>query len=125
MATYTFDPHSEGAARNCLALLKIMHPALFDELFDTKCKLPELKFPPSPALLALEIGHLELPQRAINALSRDGINFIGQLLKHTEIDILKIPDIGRNTLMEICMSLDSNGLEFPVNGRVFKDSFRR
>ncbi len=48
-----------------------------------------------------DIIHLHIDIRILNNLSAEGINTIGDLLKLSEIDILKIPGIGMKSFIKI------------------------
>lgn len=56
--------------------------------------------------------------RTKNALKREGINTIGDLISNSPLDLLRLPNVGRKTFAEINDVLKSLGLSLaPVNGR--------
>lgn len=57
------------------------------------------------------ITHLPLSARAVHALERNGISEIGELLKLTETDLTRIPNIGRTTVDQIKSVVTSAGLQ--------------
>ena len=56
--------------------------------------------PTNPVLLN-SIYVLDLPYRAQNCLRGDNIQFVGELVQRTEIDLLKIPNLGIGSLADI------------------------
>lgn len=61
-------------------------------------------------LFARHIDGLELTVRPANCLKSEGIKTIGDLLKSTDHDLLKIPNLGRKGIEEIRVALGSRGL---------------
>lgn len=49
-------------------------------------------------------------------LSQNGINTVGDLVKKSEPELLKLPKFGRATLAKIWDFLEENGLELSENG---------
>lgn len=58
---------------------------------------------------------LGLSTRAFNGLQTGGVNTVGELLKRSPADILKIQNVGRHTLREIKRTLGSFGLHLASN----------
>ena len=56
------------------------------------------------------ISKTDLPARALNCLKSRGLSFLGELVQLTERDLYKIKNLGRMTLMDIRIMLDSKGL---------------
>jgi hypothetical protein len=56
--------------------------------------------PTNPVLLN-SIYVLGLPCRAHNGLRGDNIEFVGELVQRTEVDLLKIPNLGKGSLADI------------------------
>src|SRR5205823_3751555 len=48
--------------------------------------------------LALPVSSLKPPNRATNALARDGVHTVAQLVQRTEADLLGIPNFGQMSL---------------------------
>lgn len=53
---------------------------------------------------------LDLSEHSLKILRSNGISNVGELISMREIDVLKMPNIGRKTLSEINESLSSRGL---------------
>ena len=62
------------------------------------------------AELALPVSDLELRIRSVNALRADNVKYVGDLVRMSETELLKIPGIGRTGLSEIKEVLVSRGL---------------
>ena len=62
----------------------------------------------------LPIGELRLPLRVNACLNAEGIKTIGDLLKWSEVDLLKTPNIGKKALNEIKDALYNRGLFMAV-----------
>lgn len=65
---------------------------------------------------SITIEELYLTARTINCLKTEGIKTIYDLIQRSEIDLLKIPNLGRKSLREIMDFLASQGLS--LNTRV-------
>lgn len=63
----------------------------------------------SPFLLR-SVDDLELTPRPSNCLKAKSIDLIGDLIQHTEDDLLKLPNLGLNSLREIKRVLAEHGL---------------
>jgi predicted DNA-binding transcriptional regulator AlpA len=55
--------------------------------------------------LALPITSLKVPSRATNALTRDGVHVVAQLVQRTEADLLGTPNFGRLSLAQVKQAL--------------------
>ena len=60
--------------------------------------------------LALPIEDLQLLSRSYNCLKREGIHTIGELVAHTEQDLLDIRNFGMKSIDEVKEKLQSLGL---------------
>ncbi len=60
--------------------------------------------------LSKPIGELNLTSRAINCLESANIKTIGELVKNTDAELLKIDNLGNTTLNEIKRRLEELGL---------------
>lgn len=69
-------------------------------------------------LLARPIDECGLSVRSVNSLKNSSINTLGDLVRHTEDDMLKVKNVGEKALSEIADLLRSEGLNF---GMVFDE----
>ena len=60
------------------------------------------------------VNSLEFSVRTENVLKNGKIEYIGQLVQHSEAQILKMPNAGRKSLVEIREVLAGLGLELGV-----------
>lgn len=65
-------------------------------------------------LLLKPIDNLRLSSRSLNSLKLEGINYIGDLVIHSEEDLLKTPNLGKKSVNEIKDILDSVGLSLDM-----------
>jgi DNA-directed RNA polymerase subunit alpha len=56
------------------------------------------------------VDELELTVRSANCLKAEAIQYIGDLVRRTEQDLLKTPNLGRKSLSEIKEVLAARGL---------------
>ncbi|CAH9017378.1 DNA-directed RNA polymerase subunit alpha [Candidatus Nitrosacidococcus sp. I8] len=61
-------------------------------------------------ILLQSIDDLELTVRSLNCLKAENIYYIGDLIQQTESGLLKTPNLGKKSLMEIKEILSSRGL---------------
>ncbi len=69
------------------------------------------RVPPESSVYDLEIYHAPFDVRSFNCLRAEQIKTIGELLRYTENDLLKIPNMGRKSAKSIIEVLDSMGLK--------------
>ena len=62
------------------------------------------------AVLAKGIDELDLSVRSANCLKAENINYIGDLVQRTEVELLRTPNLGKKSLTEIKEVLESHGL---------------
>jgi DNA-directed RNA polymerase subunit alpha len=103
----TIDP--EQAIRSAATILQ-RQIAVFvalenDDEPETKNDEPEV----DPILLR-PVDELELTVRSANCLKAESLNFIGDLIQRTEVELLKTPNLGKKSLTEIKDVLASRGL---------------
>ena len=70
------------------------------------------KFDP---MLSRRVESLDLPVRAANCLKSEGIEFIGNLVQRTEMDLLRTPNLGRKSLSEIKVILGEHGFSLGMH----------
>ena len=56
------------------------------------------------------MDELELTVRSANCLKAENINYIGDLVQRTEVELLRTPNLGKKSLTEIKQVLESHGL---------------
>lgn len=64
------------------------------------------------SMLSKDIRQLELQTRIYNCLKNEGLHCIGDLIKRSETEILRIPSLGLKGLQEIKEALSMIGLDF-------------
>ena len=67
----------------------------------------EAQFDP---ILLRPVDELELTVRSANCLKAENINYIGDLVQRTEVELLRTPNLGKKSLTEIKEVLESHGL---------------
>lgn len=103
----TLDP--EEAIRRSATILAEQLDA-FVELRDVSEpveKEEKLEFDP---ILLRPVDDLELTVRSANCLKAEAIQYIGDLVQRTEVELLKTPNLGKKSLTEIKDVLASRGL---------------
>ncbi len=61
-------------------------------------------------MLLRAVDELELTVRSANCLKAENINYIGDLIHRTEVELLRTPNLGKKSLTEIKEVLESHGL---------------
>ncbi len=67
---------------------------------------------PSAKVLAIPIEQLDIPGRALRALTASGVRTVGDLLKYTEKDILQLRGVGKRAIEEIRKALLYYGIQW-------------
>jgi hypothetical protein len=67
------------------------------------------------AVRAIRLDTLELSARIVNQLGYDNIITIGDVLKHSSAELLRIPNFGRKSLAELKELLDTKGLHIGMD----------
>jgi DNA-directed RNA polymerase subunit alpha len=62
-------------------------------------------------ILLKPVDELELTVRSANCLKAENINYIGDLVQKTEVELLRTPNLGKKSLTEIKQVLDNHGLQ--------------
>ena len=70
------------------------------------------------------IEDLEFTARTHNALTAEGIHYIGELKEYTTKDLLKLPNIGMTSLKEIQLALARRGVVLPDVPITVEQAFR-
>ncbi|MGB5211023.1 MAG: DNA-directed RNA polymerase subunit alpha [Gammaproteobacteria bacterium] len=61
-------------------------------------------------ILLRPVDELELTVRSANCLKAENINYIGDLVQRTEVELLRTPNLGKKSLTEIKQVLESHSL---------------
>ncbi|MEO0424325.1 MAG: DNA-directed RNA polymerase subunit alpha [Pseudomonadota bacterium] len=61
-------------------------------------------------MLLRPVDELELTVRSLNCLKAENINYIGDLVQRTEVELLRTPNLGKKSLNEIKEVLESHSL---------------
>ncbi|NGP53280.1 DNA-directed RNA polymerase subunit alpha [Thioalkalivibrio sp. XN8] len=62
-------------------------------------------------ILMKPVDELELTVRSANCLKAENINYIGDLVQKTEVELLRTPNLGKKSLTEIKQVLENHGLQ--------------
>lgn len=103
----TLDP--EEAIRRSATILQHQLAAFVELRHDEPTEKSGSKSQVDPVLLR-PVDDLELTVRAANCLKAENIYYIGDLVQRSENDLLKTPNLGKKSLMEIKSVLSQRGL---------------
>jgi DNA-directed RNA polymerase subunit alpha len=103
----TLDP--EEAIRRCATILQHQLSA-FIELKHEEPKFVSPEEEEINPILLKSVDDLELTVRAANCLKAENIYYIGDLVQRSEHDLLKTPNLGKKSLLEIKNVLSLRGL---------------
>jgi DNA-directed RNA polymerase subunit alpha len=103
----TLDP--EEAIRRSSTILAEQLEAFVDLRDVTEVKHEEEK-PEFDPILLRPVDDLELTVRSANCLKAEQVQYIGDLVQRTEVELLKTPNLGKKSLTEIKDVLASRGL---------------
>jgi len=92
------DP--EQMIRNAARIL-VDQFSVFAALESTEPEEEEVQVPQVDPILLRPVDDLELTPRSSNCLKAQNIHYIGDLIQHTENDLLRTPNLGRKSLNEI------------------------
>jgi DNA-directed RNA polymerase subunit alpha len=67
-------------------------------------------------ILDMTIEELDLSVRSYNCLKRAGINTVGELVRKTEDEMMKVRNLGKKSLEEVEQKLDELGFNFNKSG---------
>ncbi len=95
------------------AKILIEHFELFlnlaEGISETQSIMAETKDNAKEKVLDLTIDELDLSVRSFNCLKRAGINTVEDLINKSEMDMMKVRNLGRKSLEEVIAKLDSFG----------------
>ena len=103
----TIDP--EEAIRRAATILQQQVAVFVDLESDAEPEVVEQEDEIDPILLR-PVDDLELTVRSANCLKAENIYYIGDLIRRTEVELLKTPNLGKKSLTEIKDVLASRGL---------------
>lgn len=103
----TLDP--EEAIRRCATILQHQLAAFVELKHEEQKSSLSVEEEINPILLR-PVDDLELTVRAANCLKAENIYYIGDLVQRSENDLLKTPNLGKKSLLEIKNVLASRGL---------------
>lgn len=108
----TIDP--EQAIRQAATILH-KQIAIFVNLESTEIEAEAVEEAQVDPVLLRPVDDLELTVRSANCLKAENINNIGDLVRRTEVELLKTPNLGKKSLNEIKEVLASHGLELGMD----------
>lgn len=103
----TIDP--EEAIRRAATILQ-QQVAVFVDLESEKEVVENVQEDEIDPILLRPVDDLELTVRSANCLKAENIYYIGDLIRRTEVELLKTPNLGKKSLTEIKDVLASRGL---------------
>ncbi|MDH3978041.1 MAG: DNA-directed RNA polymerase subunit alpha, partial [Gammaproteobacteria bacterium] len=103
----TIDP--EEAIRRAGSILKDQLDVFVDLSGQDESAAAAAESQIDPTLLR-PVDDLELTVRSANCLKAESINYIGDLIQRTEVELLRTPNLGKKSLTEIKEVLESHGL---------------
>ncbi|HYF97930.1 MAG TPA: DNA-directed RNA polymerase subunit alpha C-terminal domain-containing protein, partial [Coxiellaceae bacterium] len=99
----------EDAIRYSATILQCQLAAFVDLQHEERIQADDSNSKLDPLLLR-PVDDLELTVRAANCLKAENIYYIGDLVQRSENDLLKTPNLGKKSLMEIKTVLVQRGL---------------
>lgn len=66
-------------------------------------------------ILLHKVSNLELTARSANCLKNNGVEYVGDLVQLSEVDLLKIPNMGRRSTRDIKDVLAATGLKLGLS----------
>ena len=108
----TIEP--EQAIRQAATILH-KQIAVFVNLESTEIEAEAVEEAQVDPVLLRPVDDLELTVRSANCLKAENINNIGDLVRRTEVELLKTPNLGKKSLNEIKEVLAAHGLELGMD----------
>jgi DNA-directed RNA polymerase subunit alpha len=103
----TIDP--EEAIRRAGNILREQLSVFVDLKGQAEASAASAESQIDPVLLR-PVDELELTVRSANCLKAENINYIGDLVQRTEVELLRTPNLGKKSLTEIKQVLEAHGL---------------
>ena len=108
----TIEP--EQAIRQAATILH-KQISVFVNLESTEIETEQVEEVHVDPVLLRPVDDLELTVRSANCLKAENINNIGDLVRRTEVELLKTPNLGKKSLNEIKEVLAAHGLELGMD----------
>ena len=109
----TLDP--EEAIRRSATILRNQLDVFVDLSCEQEVEVERIKDKQIDQALLLPVDDLELTVRSANCLKAENIYYIGDLVKRTEVELLKTPNLGKKSLNEIKNVLKIRGLSLGMH----------
>lgn len=109
----TLDP--EEAIRRSATILRNQLDVFVDLSCEQDVEVERIKDKQIDQALLLPVDDLELTVRSANCLKAENIYYIGDLVKRTEVELLKTPNLGKKSLNEIKNVLKIRGLSLGMH----------
>ncbi len=100
---------AEEAIRRAGSILKSQLDVFVDLQGEDDMAFGRTEVQVDPILLR-PVDELELTVRSANCLKAENINYIGDLVQRTEVELLRTPNLGKKSLTEIKEVLETHGL---------------
>lgn len=100
---------AEEAIRRAGSILKSQLDVFVDLQGEEEAGYGRAETQVDPILLR-PVDELELTVRSANCLKAENINYIGDLVQRTEVELLRTPNLGKKSLTEIKEVLEAHGL---------------
>ncbi len=100
---------AEEAIRRAGSILKNQLDVFVDLQGEDEAGYGRIEAQVDPILMR-PVDELELTVRSANCLKAENINYIGDLVQRTEVELLRTPNLGKKSLTEIKEVLESHGL---------------
>ena len=100
---------AEEAIRRAGSILKSQLDVFVDLQGEDEVAFGRAEVQVDPILLR-PVDELELTVRSANCLKAENINYIGDLVQRTEVELLRTPNLGKKSLTEIKEVLETHGL---------------
>lgn len=108
----TLDP--KEAIKYCATILNYQLSPFIQLEYKAEPAFQQVEEVMDPLLLK-PVDELELTVRAANCIKAENIYYIGDLVKRSEDDLLKTPNLGKKSLLEIKSALVSKGLHLGMD----------
>ena len=100
---------AEEAIRRAGSILKNQLDVFVDLQGEEEAGYGRVEMQIDPILMR-PVDELELTVRSANCLKAENINYIGDLVQRTEVELLRTPNLGKKSLTEIKEVLEQHGL---------------